>query len=132
MFVSPAMGCRPLKVETCLSTTVSWDMLQPSVTPQRISGYGKWMDGCLMLFVLRGSMTQRSTSGTVTGMLEANSLFYQSFQTSQNNLTSQLSQTCHFSFHVCLSDWGHLPPPPPPQSKKQDLNYSRQGTLNNT
>lgn len=44
MFVSPATGCRPLKVETCLSTSVRWDVLQPSVTPAEDERVWK-MDG---------------------------------------------------------------------------------------
>lgn len=78
-----------VKVETCLSHSVCWDMLQLTVTLYRISRYRNWIDGCLLLHVWRGSMTQRSTTGTGTSRLEGNSLFYQSSQTSHNNLTSQ-------------------------------------------
>ncbi len=112
------IDCRPVKVETFFSASACWDTLQPSVTLHRISRYRKWMDGCL-LFTSRGSMTQRSTSRTGTGRLEGNSLSYQSSQTSHNNLTSQLSWTCHISFDVCLSVLGRTPPPPPQSKKKK-------------
>ncbi len=128
--MSPVMDCQLVKVETCLSHSVLWDLLQPSVTLHRMSRYRNWMDGCLLFFVWRGSVTQLSATGIGTGRLKGNSLFYQSSQTSHNNPTSQLAWTCHISFDVCLSDWGRTPPPP--QSKKQDMYFSRQATLNNT
>lgn len=81
----------------------------------------RWMDGCLLFFVQSGSMTQLSATGTGTGRLKGNSLFYQSSQTSHNNLTSQLASTCHISFDVCLSDWGSYTSSP--SIKKQDMSF---------
>lgn len=96
------IDCQFLKAEACLLPSVCWDTLHASVTLHRISGCRKWMDGCLLLFVWRGSMIQRSTTGTGTGRLEGNSLFSESSQTSRNNLTYQLSLTCHILFDACL------------------------------
>ncbi len=84
--MSPVMDCQLVKVETCLSHSVLWDLLQPSVTLHRMSRYRNWMDGCLLFFVWRGSVTQLSATGIGTGRLKGNSLFYQSSQTSQKKM----------------------------------------------
>lgn len=90
-----------VNIRSCWPLT---DTLQPLATRCLISRSRKWMDGCLLLFVPRGSMMQRSTTEAGPVRLER-PFFPQRSQTSQNNLTSQLSRTCHISSDVYLSRW---------------------------
>lgn len=128
--VSLVIDCRPVKVETFLSPRVCWDMLQPSVTLHRISRYRKWMDGCLLLFVSGGSMTQRSTSGTGTGQVrgERSVLSELSNVTWQSHISACLNLP-HFIWCLFISLGSYTSSS---SIKKKDLYFSRQATLNNT
>jgi len=44
----PVMDWRPVQGVPRLSSDDRWDRLQPPHDPTRLSGYRKWMDGCLL------------------------------------------------------------------------------------